>query len=146
VNPAGRRTDPASAADAEALPEVVPLSAGFRLGRGGWYVLEEAAGAVFRWVRNDAEILVTDADARTLELELEPGPGMRFGPFVLSVRDERGEELLSTQISSRRRLDIALPEGARVPYALTLHAEGGGVTVAGFTRVLNFRVFQIAPA
>ena len=146
MNAASGRTDTASGADAEPRPEVVPLSAGFRLGRGGWYVLEEAAGAVFRWVRNDAEILVTDGEARRLELELEPGPGMRFAPFVLSVRDERGAELLSTQIASRRRLEIALPPGARVPYALTLHAEGGGVTVAGFTRVLNFRVFHIPPA
>lgn len=122
------------------------MSAGFRIGRGGWYVLEEAAGAVFRWVRNDAEIVVTDAGARSLELDLEPGPGMRFRPFVLSVRDERGEQLLRAHVPARRRLEIDLPREARVPYALTLHAEGGGMAVAGFTRVLNFRVFHIPPA
>ena len=127
-------------------PEVVPFGAGFRIGRGGWYVLEEAEGAVFRWVRNDAQIVVTDAGAASLELDVEPGPGLRFAPFALSVRDERGEELVNAHVAARRRLDIALPRGARVPYALTLHADAGGVAVPGYTRVLNFRVFHIPPA
>jgi hypothetical protein len=127
-------------------PEVVPLNTGFRIGRGGWYVLEEADGAAFRWVRNDAEIVVTGAGARRLELDVEPGPGMRFAPFVLSVRDERGEQLTSAHVAARRRLEIELPGDARVPYALTLHAEGGGAAVAGYTRILNFRLFHIPPA
>jgi hypothetical protein len=71
---------------------------------------------------------------------------MRFAPFTLSVRDERGEELLNAHVASRRRVEIELPRGAGVPYALTLHADGGGVAVPGYTRVLNFRVFHISPA
>ena len=125
-------------------PEVVPLLAGFRIGRGGWYILEESAGDVFRWVNNDAEIVVTDAGAKVLELDAAPGPGLGAEPVALSVLD-RGEELARFAIASRRRIAFDLPDSREVPYPITLHVENGGAPLPGNQRILNFRVFHIPP-
>ena len=154
---AGNSTNPAALHDpgppafrifsirAEPLrPEVVPLLAGFRIGRGGWYVLEETVGDVFRWVNNDAEIVVTDAAAKVLELDAAPGPGLGAEPLALKVLD-RGEELARFVIASRRRIALDLPDSREVPYPITLHAENGGAPLAGNQRILNFRVFHIPP-
>jgi hypothetical protein len=126
--------------------EVVPLRAGFRLGRGGWYVLEQIRGETFRWVRDRAEIIVTDAAATTLELDVEPGPGVGGKPLALTVRDARGEPIACACVEGRRRIAIELPSAERVPYAIALCADGGGATVPGFVRVLDFRVFHVPPA
>jgi hypothetical protein len=123
-------------------PEVVPLLAGFRIGRGGWYVLEQTVGDVFRWVNNDAEIVVTNADAKVLELDAAPGPGLGSKPLMLKVLD-RGEEFARFVIESRRRIALDLPDSRPVPYPITLHAEIGGAPLPGNQRILNFRVFHI---
>jgi hypothetical protein len=125
-------------------PEVVPLRAGFRVGRGGWYNLEESAGEVFRWVNNDAEIVVTNAGAKALELDAAPGPGMGSKPLALDVLD-RGEELARFVIGSRQRIALDLPDSREVPYSIMLHVENGGAQLPGNQRILNFRVFHIPP-
>ena len=125
-------------------PEVVPLLAGFRIGRGGWYNLEETFGDVFRWVNNDAEIVVMDAGAKVLELDAAPGPGLGAEPLTLKALD-RGEELARFVIASRRRIALDLPNSREVPYPITLHAENGGAPLPGNQRTLNFRVFHIPP-
>lgn len=127
-------------------PEVVPLLAGFRLGRGGWYGLEEAGGEVFRWVNDDAEILVTNAAADTLELDVAPGPGSRVLPVVLQVLDDLGEDVARFEIDSRRRVAFGLPRSRDVPYAIRLHVARPGEPVPGHQRILNLRVFHIPPA
>jgi hypothetical protein len=126
-------------------PEVVPLLAGFRLGRGGWYVLEETGESTFRWVNDDAEIVVTGAGARTLELDVEPGPALRGEPLTLSVR-ERDDELARFVIAARRRIEVRLPDERDVPYSIVLHVVHGGMPLPGDQRVLNFRLFHIPPA
>ena len=125
--------------------DVVPLLAGFRIGRGGWYVLEEGGGDVFRWVNNDAEIVVTNAGARILELEAAPGPALGSRPLTLDVLDG-GEGLGRFVIGSRQRIEIGLPSSREAPYAITLHVEHGGATLPGNLRTLNFRLFHIPPA
>ncbi|HEV2741177.1 MAG TPA: hypothetical protein VGU66_21640 [Candidatus Elarobacter sp.] len=125
-------------------PEVVPLLAGFRIGRGGWYGLEQQGGDVFRWVNNDAEIVVTDAGANVLELDAEPGPALGADALKLGVL-ARGEELARFVIESRRRITLDVSGSHEVPYPLTLRAENGGTPLPGQPRILNFRVFHIAP-
>src|ERR1700722_17998474 len=65
-----------------ALPmvgEVVPRWRGFSI-RGGWYRFEEdPEGGGFRWVNNDACIEIAHR-VGSLELELEPGPGLGSEP------------------------------------------------------------------
>ncbi|HEY6237357.1 MAG TPA: hypothetical protein VIW69_19815 [Candidatus Elarobacter sp.] len=125
-------------------PEVVPLLAGFRIGRGGWYGLEQQAGDVFRWVNNDAEIVVTDAGANVLELDAEPGPALGANALKLDVL-ARGEELARFVIESRRRITLDVSGSHEVPYPLTLRVENGGAPLPGQPRILNFRVFHIPP-
>ena len=125
-------------------PEVVPLLTGFRVGRGGWYILEETAGDVFRWVNNDAEIVVTNAGVKALELDVAPGPSLGAQPLTLKALD-RGAELARFVIDSRRRIAVDLPDRREVPYPITLHAENGGAPLPGNLRTLNFRVFHIPP-
>ena len=126
-------------------PEVVPLLAGFRIGRGGWYALEELADDVFRWVNNDAEIVVTDPDVKTLDLEAAPGPALGAKPLTLDVLDG-GESFARFVVESRRRLSLELPASGPAPYSITLHTENGGAARPGYQRVLNFRLFHIPPA
>jgi hypothetical protein len=124
-------------------PDVVSFVDGFRIGRGGWYHLEETGNDTFRWVNNDAEIVVTDAAATTLEIDAERGPGVRSQPLRLAVLGPDGDELARYVLEARQRISIQLPAPAAVPYAITLHADGGGATMPGQPRVLNFRVFHI---
>jgi hypothetical protein len=124
-------------------PDVVSFVAGFQIGRGGWYHLEEDGSDTFRWVNNDAEIVVTDAGATALEIEAEPGPGLRSQPLRLAIRGPAGDEMAGHVLEERRRISIELPAPPAVPYVITLHADGGGATMPGQPRVLNFRVFHI---
>ncbi len=126
-------------------PDVVSFVAGFQIGRGEWYLLEESGNDTFRWVNNDAEIVVTDAGAKTLEVEVEPGPGLRSQPLRLAILGATGDELTRYVVEARRRISIDLPVSPTVPYAIKLHADGGGATMPGQPRVLNFRVFHIPP-
>ncbi len=102
-------------------------------------MLEEGDGDVFRWVNNDAEIVVTNAGARALELDIAPGPDVRATPLTLNVLD-RGEELGRFVIGSRRRIEIGLPQRCETPYTVTLHAQHGGSQKPGNHRIMNFRV------
>jgi hypothetical protein len=125
--------------------DVVPLLGGFRIGRGGWYSLEEGGHDVFRWVNNDAEIVVTNADAAILELEAAPGPSLGSAPLTLEVLG-RSEKLARFVVGSRQRIEIRLPDAREAPYAITLHVEHGGAALPGNPRILNFRLFHIPAA
>lgn len=126
-------------------PDVVSMLAGFRLGRGGWYLLEECGGQTFRWVNNDAEIDVLEPGADALDLDVEPGPGVGSKPFTLQAYDQAGAELASIPIDSRCRVTLPLPPAQEFPYTIRLHTQSGGATLPGQPRVLNFRVFHIPP-
>lgn len=125
-------------------PDIVSENAPLGLG-DGWYALEKYSGETFRWVNNDAVITVAAADAGSglLSLELEPGPSMNGRPLVLKVLDNDGCEIRTTELHSRRRLEITLPVHAGPLNTFRLHAEGGGAAVPGDPRILNFRIFQI---
>jgi hypothetical protein len=128
-----------------ALPgDVLAPGSGFRLGTG-WYPLESFSGETFRWVNNDAIVEATAATTAPLELELEPGPGVELRPFTLNVFDGAGEQLQSFTVRGRQRVEIELPNGARPPFALRMHVEGGGKTTSQDARVMNFRVFEHSP-
>ncbi|HEV3089227.1 MAG TPA: hypothetical protein VGX96_18630 [Candidatus Elarobacter sp.] len=125
-------------------PEIVPLLAGFRIGRGGWYTLEEAGDEAFRWVNGDAEIVVTEPGARALELDVAPGPALGSRPLTLDVRDGT-DRIGRFVLGSRQRIRLELPHARAVPYAIALRAEHRGSARPGHPRVLTFRVFHIPP-
>lgn len=128
-----------------ALPyprDVVPFWRGFRVGRGGWYPLEELPREMFRWVNREAEIVV-ERPGRSLELDIERGPGAPGARVQLDVLIGAGELLHRFDIEGRTRITVDLPELRRVPERLLLRCPGGSVPAPPDARILDFRVFAI---
>jgi hypothetical protein len=126
--------------------DVVSSASGIRLGTG-WYPFETWAGQSFRWVGSDAEIVVDrpPSAACTLNLDVEPGPGVGSGSFTLHVYDSTGALLTSSVVAGRGTL--VLPEQSATPARLLkLHVDGGGLAAPGDPRILNFRVFDASCA
>ncbi len=122
-------------------PDVVKPGAGFVVG-ANWYPLETYRGQSFRWVNNDAVIMVSAEANSPLELELEPGPGLESKPFVLTVLDEEGNLVGKADVKTRERVSVAYPRAPGRATWLRLHVDGGGRKSPHDSRVMNFRVFQ----
>lgn len=116
--------------------DVVSPERGLRLGRN-WFHKEMSGEEAFRWVENDAEVLI-EGPGRFLMLEVERGPGVKEAAFELEVRDAEGATLGGSVVEGRAKLSVALAGEKRV----FLHCRGGGREIPGETRVLNFRVFR----
>ena len=137
--------------------DIVEKGEGILLGRG-WHALESERGRSFRWVGEDAELLVAGSDETLrLELEVAPGPGVQQitdlpsnQPLRLELLEQDGTQLGTGAIGATRATGDG--EGSRVLFAIPaspttrsvyLHIEGGGRVSGSDTRVLNFRVFKI---
>jgi hypothetical protein len=110
-----------------------------------WYGVErDYRGESFRWVGDDAVLIVQTpvGRPRTLCLELEPGPGVDFRPFELQVRDANGQIAARGMIDGRRLIQLSLPFTASQFHSFHLRTICGGQQVAGDPRVMNFRVFR----
>jgi hypothetical protein len=118
--------------------DVLPPEIGAKLG-SGWYPLETFNGETFRWAGEDAKLSVSEPGAaRSLLIEVEPGPGVNSKPFVLRVLDDAGVQITEAQVKTRQVVEIPV----NGPTSLTLHAEGGGKSIGSDKRIMNFRVFQ----
>ncbi len=138
---ASQPTDPLGPGD-QAAADIAADGAGLRLG-AGWFPLETYAGETFRWVGNDAEVVVERTDARALTFEVEPGPGVGSKPFTLRVLDGAGAEIMAAEVRGRQRIEIPLPAGLGGSAIFRLHADGGGLPTPSDPRTLNFRVFKL---
>jgi hypothetical protein len=70
----------------------------------GWSTLEQySPDEKFRWVDNDAQVVVDlpSDPAPPLIVELEPGPGVSRQPFILQVRDAADLVLAETLVAQR---------------------------------------------
>lgn len=120
------------------------VSLGMRLG-DNWYPLEHSAGEAFRWVENDAQIVVGRDwnEGANVLLTLEPGPGAGGRTLEFQFIDQRGQIVMQTQVSARQDVRIVLPASAPRNSVYRLHVIGGGRRApAGEERILNFRVFR----
>ncbi len=110
----------------------------------GWYPIETFAGETFRWVNNDAEIVVTapSGNQQQLNVELEPGPGLASQPFELQVLDKEGQIVATTKVSGRETVIIKLTIVPNQPAVFRLHVESSGLPTSNDPRILNFRVFR----
>ena len=117
---------------------------GIFLGGGGWYTLE-FGDENFRWVNNDAEIVViAPGDSPEISLGIAPGPGLSYQPFELQVLDENGQAVATAEVKGRETVEVALPLVAGEGQVFRLHVEGGGQQAApNDPRTLNFRVFRL---
>jgi hypothetical protein len=110
-----------------------------------FYVLERHGGSVFRWVGGDATVILHPQHDDTLTFDAESGPGLESKPFTLQAIGPDGNALAKVKVASRTTVRIPLV-GLENGGVLTLRAEGGGRSVKGDSRTLNFRVFAAADA
>jgi hypothetical protein len=124
-------------------PEIT--SAEVRLG-DGWYPLEHFKGETFRWVRNDARIVVQSAKSGHAQVKVlvQAGPSLASSPLRLTLRDEKGATVGAASVKDRATtyFTVDLAAGST---AFVLHADDAGDKQApNDSRVLNFRVFRAA--
>jgi len=112
-------------------------------GGGGWYPLERFRRESFRWVKNDAEIILpaTSGQTMTLVLQVEPGPGVEDRKFELLIRNERAEIVATQEVSRLVLVRIPLARQPDRTEVFTLAVEGGGRVARGDPRAMNVRVF-----
>lgn len=125
--------------------EIVAPGAGVRLG-SGWHMLETFQAETFRWVANDAQLLISAPRRGTLRLSIAiaAGPGVEGRPFVLRVLDASGRQVDAVEVRQRETVDLFLPVETGQDNDFRLHVDGGGKpTPNNDPRILNFRVFQI---
>jgi hypothetical protein len=122
-----------------ALPE-----SGILFGHG-WFPVERwSQQEVFRWVADDAELLVwvPRGPAPLLVLELEAGPGVGWQPFRLQLLGQTGQVEAETEVEARAMVTIQIPADGPPERRLRLRVLDGGLPADNDPRVLNFRVFQ----
>jgi len=140
------QSSPAPSAAPTAGPDIVARDLGIALGKG-WYPYESFHGQAFRWVDNDAQIVVGRplASPERLSVTAEAGPGLGTVKFALSIRDAAGHVVQTVPVDGRERVQIALPVQPGHPATFTLHVAGKGKHVPKDPRILSFRVFEIEP-
>jgi len=113
----------------------------------GWGSIEQWGGAHFRWVNNDAELLLFNPSekSRFLNVELERGPSLPPGGDTL-VTYVNGTLCDSLAITGFRRVRIRLPDVLQNENLIRFHVrpEGGGPAFEDDPRILRFRVFRIS--
>jgi len=111
----------------------------------GWFPLETYRAESFRWVTNDAEVLVAALRnlKHYLKILLEPGPGLDLKPFELLVK-EKNKTLARTTVKGRQTISIELHATVPMVRKLVLNVEGGGKPAPNDGRLLNFRVFKLS--
>jgi hypothetical protein len=122
--------------------DVVAVTEGL-IAAKGWYPIEQYAGETFRWAGPEVTIeKIKDAHVDSFVLDVEPGPGVDFGPLKLTVLagDKANGDF---SVSVRERIVIPWPQGTD-GNPVRLRVEGGGKTIATDPRVMNFRAFIIA--
>jgi hypothetical protein len=130
---------PAAAADAVIAGNGGSISLG-----ANWGPFESYRGASFRWVGNDAEIVLHGgAGEARVAIACEGGPSLQQRSFPLRVLDSAHRQVDHVMCDGpASRAQMLLPLGSS-DTRYFLHVDGGGKPVRGEPRVLNFRVFHL---
>lgn len=123
---------------------VLPEAANLEIGEN-WYATENRDGQLYRWVNNDAELLVRmplKGKTPVLVLELESGPGLEQKPFVIQARNAAGAVIAQANAKESGFVNLALPFAPGQTEAIKLHVDGGGRQIPNERRILNFRIFK----
>ena len=110
-----------------------------------WGVLENFRGEKFRWVENDAELLLEALHPSPVVLSLlvEPGSGIDARSFELKLVDAAGNVVGAQRVDGQRMVYFTLPAVSGTQNRFRLHTDAGGKQSATDPRILNFRVFKI---
>lgn len=107
-----------------------------------WGAYETFGGRSFRWVDNNAEIIVRGTGLVHVSLICEGGPSLGALVFPLRVLDASGRQVDHADCAGKDRpVSLLLPARGETHYVL--HVDGGGHPVAHDKRILNFRVFAL---
>ena len=123
------------------VQDITAPGSGFHFG-SGWFPVERwESQEPFRWIADEAEILLANAQQRggVIVLEVEPGPGLGSAIAVLQVLDSSGSLVAEWTVKGRTTLELMLPQGTQ---SFRLRAPGGGLPVVHDPRILNFRFFR----
>ena len=124
--------------------DIVAADSGVWFG-SGWYEVEIYTVDRFRWIRDEAELfLQVPAGEKTLQIELEPGPGVGSPPNVLQALDRNGVKVAEWLITGRTtiRLNVPAADDGKLQF-LRLRVPDGGRPVPHDPRIMNFRFFGI---
>jgi hypothetical protein len=116
-----------------------------RLG-ANWYPLEQFANETFRWVSDDAQIIVDSNQTQTRRLKVvaAAGPSVKSpSDFMLSLLDQNGRTLQAGKIKARGIVYLSLPLKAGTNVFM-LHADSTGKRAPNDPRILDFRVFEVS--
>ncbi len=127
------------------VADIVDDTTDLGLGKN-WYLYETFGGQMFRWVDNNAEIVVKNprTNVKTVALELEAGPSLGTKKFTLQIV-EKGKVVASIPVAGHQWVLAQVPVRAGTPATFMLHVNGGGKQTSD-PRILNFRVFTVADA
>lgn len=127
------------------VPDIVDDTNDLALGKG-WYLFETFGGQSFRWVDNNAEIVVKNprTNSKSVALELEAGPSLGTKKFTLQIV-ENGKTVGSIPVAGHQWVLAKVPAHPGAPSTFMLHVNGGGKQTSD-PRILNFRVFTVADA
>lgn len=121
-----------------AANDIVSPERGITLGEN-WFSRELSGAEPFRWVDNDAELIITKPGEVRLCMDIEPGPGLEGEPLSLDLRDPEGAVLASILVDRRSTVALRL---AQPSSRVFLHTDYGGARIASDLRTLNFRLFR----
>jgi hypothetical protein len=121
--------------------DIAEPDGGLSLG-SGWSAREMAFDEPFRWVENDAEVLIDGMRGRdqVLSVDVEPSPSSSRCAVSLELQDELGKRLSSIWVDRRTVVAFLLPP-SNGPVLVRLHA-GEGIRTADNAQVRKFRVFR----
>ncbi len=145
-NPAATTATPSKSGPlAGKIPDILDDTNDLALGKG-WYLYETFAGQTFRWVDNNAQIIVKNprTNVKDVALELEAGPSLGTKKFTLQIV-ENGKTVASLPVAGHQWVVAAVPVRPGSPATFALHVNGGGKHTSD-PRILNFRVFTVADA
>jgi len=109
----------------------------------GWFDIESAHGAPFRWMSTDSSILVIDARPGKCEVKLDTDP---LGPPSTSPVSISSPQATITPATISSRGEVAInfiSTGAQIQ-KIDLHVDGGlAAPLKGDPRLLKMRLFRI---
>jgi hypothetical protein len=114
----------------------------------GWEAYESFGGLNFRWAGRSTELVLTGADKDGLAnvaVELEPGPSHGKKVLELEVWDRAGNLIFtSPPITGRNSVVLPLNYRKQKTSVYVLKTRSLNLPVPGDSRILNYRVFNIA--
>lgn len=126
--------------------DIAPRDAGITFGHG-WFAPEvEAPQRIFRWLENNAEVMIRPPDpaASSLIFDFAPGPSAGTSPLLVKAVDNGGRVLGEMEIKGETSFALKALSADDSGLSFRLQVFGGGLPVVHDPRILNLRAFRCA--